>query len=417
MLAYHDRSDGGAFAALCEMAFASRMGLELHLDAWGENAVSSLFNEELGAIVQIAAEDRAAFADLVNRHDLTHCAQRIGKPIAAPVGACRRSLLDEREVVAEWLWQELFDAWWSVTHAMQRLRDNPDCADEERDARRDFADPGLVPQLAYDLEDGVAAPLHHHAAPRPRVAILREQGVNSHLEMAAAFDKAGFTAVDVHMSDLIAGRVRLDRFKARGLRRFQLRRRAGRRPRLGHVDPRATGAARSVRRILRAPEQLQPGRMQRLPDAGPAEGPDPRRRALAALPAQSQRAIRSATEPGGSASSRLRCSSAAWPVRAFRSWSRMAKAARSSMRPSIGRMAQVALRFVDGHGQVADAYPTNPNGSPDGITGLTSADGRSTLLMPHPERVHRSVQMSWRPAEWGEDSPWMQLFHNARDWV
>ncbi|MEO7251753.1 MAG: phosphoribosylformylglycinamidine synthase, partial [Arenimonas sp.] len=203
LLSYHDRSDGGAFAALCEMAFASRMGLELTLDGWGENAFSALFNEELGAIVQIAAEDRAAFADLVNRHNLTPCAQRIGKPIAAPVVR----VLGEREVVVEWLWQELFDAWWAVTHAMQRLRDNPDCADEERAARRDFSAPGLVPVLGFQT----GAPVVHTGA-RPRVAILREQGVNSHLEMAAAFDKAGFTAVDVHMTDLIEGRVGLVQF-------------------------------------------------------------------------------------------------------------------------------------------------------------------------------------------------------------
>ena len=116
-------------------------------------------------------------------------------------------------------------------------------------------------------------------------------------------------------------------------------------------------------------------------------------------------------------SSRRRCSCAAWPVRAFRSWSRTAKAARSSMRPSISALATVALRFVDGDGDVAAHYPANPNGSPDGITGLTSSDGRATMLMPHPERVHRSVQMSWHPAEWGEDSPWMQMFRNARHWV
>src|SRR4249919_1197344 len=205
LLAYHDRSDGGAFAAACEMAFASHLGLELNLDAWAGDAAASLFNEELGAIVQVANEDRAAFADLVNRHDLTHCAQRIGRPVAAPVVR----VLDEREPVAEWTWNELFAAWWSVTHAMQKLRDDPDCADEEREARLDFNDPGLSPKLGFAPGE---APMVNTGA-KPRVAILREQGVNSQQEMAAAFTKAGFLAVDVHMSDLIEGRHKLADFR------------------------------------------------------------------------------------------------------------------------------------------------------------------------------------------------------------
>jgi phosphoribosylformylglycinamidine synthase len=232
LLAYHDRSDGGAFAALCEMAFASHCGLDIFLDGWGDNPFDALFNEELGAIVQIATEDRAAFADLVHRHDLTHCAQRIGKPVSAPLVR----VIDGRESKAQWTWQELFDTWWSVTHAMQGLRDNPDCADEERVARRRFDDPGLVPMLDFDPSEDVAAKYssppalpaesrksfladgQNHAPMikrgiRPQVAILREQGVNGQVEMAAAFDRAGFEAIDVHMTDLIQGRARLEQFQ------------------------------------------------------------------------------------------------------------------------------------------------------------------------------------------------------------
>ena len=209
--AYHDRSDGGAFAALCEMAFCSHMGIEIALHGWGEgrsdDACRTLFNEELGAVVQIASEDRAEFADLVSRHGLIECAQRIARPTTAPV----IRIDDDGDTLAEWRWDELFDAWWSVTHAMQALRDNPECADEERAAVRRFDAPGLQPKLAFDPADDIAAPFIATGA-KPRVAILREQGVNGQIEMASAFTRAGFSAVDVHMSDLIAGRIVLDSF-------------------------------------------------------------------------------------------------------------------------------------------------------------------------------------------------------------
>ncbi|HEY4559435.1 MAG TPA: phosphoribosylformylglycinamidine synthase, partial [Lysobacter sp.] len=211
LLAYHDRSDGGAFAALCEMAFCSHVGLDIDLAGWGEDRSEDvfrvLFNEELGAVVEIAVSDRAEFADLVSRHGLVECAQRIARPTMVP--AVR--VLDEGEVLTEWRWDALFDAWWSVSHAMQRLRDNPECADEERAAARRFDDPGLQPALTFDPAEDVAAPYVSSGA-RPRVAILREQGVNSQTEMAVGFDRAGFAAIDVHMSDLIAGRARLDDF-------------------------------------------------------------------------------------------------------------------------------------------------------------------------------------------------------------
>src|SRR5690606_18259781 len=174
----------------------------IDLDGWGEDraedALRTLFSEELGAVVQIAAEDRAEFADLVARHGLVECAQRI----ARPTGAGRVRVMHGEQLLAEWRWEELFDAWWSVTHAMQRLRDNPECADEERDAARAFDAPPLAPVLAFDPADDVAAPYIATGA-RPKVAILREQGVNSQVEMAFGFDRAGFAAVDVHMSDLI----------------------------------------------------------------------------------------------------------------------------------------------------------------------------------------------------------------------
>ena len=155
LLAYHDRSDGGALAALCEMAFTSHTGLDINLDGWGDDPFRTLFAEELGAVVQVAAEDRAAFADLVERHALTECAQRIAKPTTA----ASIRVQQDGEVLADWRWEDLFDAWWSVTHAMQKLRDNPDAADQERDIARQFGRPRLKPKLSFAAAEDVAAPL------------------------------------------------------------------------------------------------------------------------------------------------------------------------------------------------------------------------------------------------------------------
>ncbi len=418
LLAYHDRSDGGAFAALCELAFASRVGLEIGLDRWGEDAVRALFNEELGAIVQVAVENRPAFADLVDRHDLTHCAQRIGRPIAAPTIRVQR----ERTTIAEWSWQEAFDAWWSVTHAMQSLRDDPACAEEERLARRDFNAPALNAVLTLDpmansASKAVPVPSSGLIKARPRVAILREQGVNGQVEMAAAFDRAGFDAVDVHMSDLIERRIVLDGFKGlaacggfsygdvlgagRGwatsiLERAWLR------------DAFSEFFARGDSFTLGACNGCQ--MLAQLKELIPGAGHWPRflrnrseqyEARLALLEVMDSPSVLLA----GMAGSRL-------PVVVAHGEGRAAFDAEADR-----AQARVALRYVDGAGRVATSYPANPNGSPDAIAGLTSADGRATLMMPHPERVFRTAQLSWHPPGWGEDSPWMRLFRNARAFV
>ncbi len=411
LMAYHDRSDGGAFAALCEMAFAGHCGLELNLEGWGDDAFAALFNEELGAVVQIATEDRAAFADLVNRHDLTHCAQRIGKPTTAPVVR----VSEGRDVLAEWSWQELFEAWWSVTHAIQARRDDPAGADAERAARLDFADPGLSPKLTFEPADDIAAP-YIHTGVRPKVAILREQGVNGQVEMAAAFDRAGFTAVDVHMTDLIDGRHRLEDFK--GLAAcggFSY----------GDVLGAGRGWATSIlerpalreqfARFFEREDSFSLGvcngcqMFAQLKDLVPGAEHWPRflrnrseqyEARLALVEVQDSPSILLA----GMAGSRI-------PVVVAHGEGQ----ARFDQ-PGHAALAAVALRFVDNTGAVTEAYPANPNGSPEGITGLTSRDGRATLMMPHPERVFRSLQMSWHPG-WGEDSPWMRMFRNARAWV
>jgi len=412
LLACHDRSDGGAFAALCEMAFASHCGLEIQLDHWGDNPFSTLFCEELGVIVQVPVDDRAEFADLVDRHGLTHCAQRIGKPLAAP----RMRVLAGREILAEWGWQELFDAWWQVTHAMQALRDTPESADAERDARRDFAAPAFAPRLTFDPSENIAAPCVATGA-RPRVAILREQGVNGQIEMAAAFDRAGFEAVDVHMTDLIEGRSRLDGFRGLAacggfsygdvlgagsgwstsiLERAMLREQFS--AFFARPDSFTLGVCNGCQ-MLSQLRELIPGAQHWPAFLHNASGRFEARLAMLEVEDSPSLLLR------GMAGSRI-------PVAVSHGEGRARFRAASD-----AAQARVALRYVAPDGAPAPAYPHNPNGSTDAIAGLTSLDGRATLMMPHPERVFRSVQMSWRPAEWGEDSPWLRMFRNARVWV
>jgi phosphoribosylformylglycinamidine synthase len=411
LLAYHDRSDGGAFAALCEMAFASRQGLDIALDAWGEDPFRSLFNEELGAIVQIAGEDRAAFADLVEHHALTECAQRIARPTAS----ARIRVTAQERVLAEWHWEELFDAWWSVSHAMQRLRDNPETADQERALARDFNVPGLKPKLTFDPAEDIAAP-YIASGVRPKVAILREQGVNSQIEMAYAFERAGFRAFDVHMSDLIERRVSLDGFvglaacggfsygdvlgAGRGWATSILERAALR-------DQFAAFFARSDSFSLGVCNGCQ--MFSQLRDIIPGAEHWPRFLRNRSEQFEARSALLEVLDSPsillrGMAGSRIPVAVAHGEGRAQFD-SGVAQAS-----------ARVALRYIDGDGNIAERYPLNPNGSPDGITGLTSDDGRATILMPHPERTPRSINHSWHPAGWGEDSPWLRMFRNARVW-
>ncbi|HEX2596645.1 MAG TPA: phosphoribosylformylglycinamidine synthase, partial [Luteimonas sp.] len=416
LLAYHDRSDGGAFASLCEMAFCSHLGLDISLAGWGEDPFRTLFAEELGAVVQIACEDRAEFADLVARHGLIDCAQRIARPTSAPTIRVR----GDGDTVVEWRWEELFDAWWSVTHAMQRLRDNPECADEERDAARRFDAPGLRPQLSFDPADDVAAPYIATGA-RPKVAILREQGVNSQIETAVAFDRAGFSAVDVHMSDLIAGRARLQDFAgfvACGGFSYGDVLGAGRgwatsileRPELREMfaaffargDSFALGICNGCQML----SQLKPI----IP--GAAHWPHFLRNASEQY--EARLALLEVVESPslflqGMAGSRIPVAVAHGEGRArFESADDAAAAA-------------VSLRYVEGDGP-ATRYPANPNGSHDTIAGLSSDDGRVTILMPHPERTLRVANYSWAPKAWTSaqatpDSPWLRMFRNARVFV
>ena len=407
--AYHDRSDGGAFAALCEMAFCSHLGLDITLDDWGDDALRTLFCEELGAIVQIPTEDRAEFADLVAQHGLIECAQRIARPSTAPAVRVHR----DGEVLVEWRWDELFDAWWSVTHAMQRLRDNPESAADERAAVRRFDAPGLRPKLTFDAADDIAAPYISRGV-RPRVAILREQGVNGQIEMASAFDRAGFTAVDVHMSDLIAGRVALDAFAGfAACGGFSY----------GDVLGAGRGWATSI--LERAALRDAFATFFARPDTfslGVCNGCQMLSQLKAIIPGAEHwpRFLRNRSEQFEARFGLLEVAESPSLFFAGMHGSRIPVAiAHGEGRATFDRdadrdAATIALRYVANDGGAASGYPANPNGSERAIAGLSSRDGRSTILMPHPERTPRSVNMSWHPQDWPDDSPWLRMFRNVR---
>ncbi len=417
LLAYHDRSDGGLFAAVCETAFAAHCGVTLDLDALCHGAggdparvLAALFNEELGALLQVRARDRDAVLARLRAEELQ--AQVIGSPNAGDDIRLVRGAtpLFARKRI------ELQRAWSETTWRMQALRDNPECAREEYERILDASDPGLHAKLGFDPGADVAAPYLRNSA-RPRIAILREQGVNGQVEMAAAFDRAGFDATDVHMSDIISGRVSLSGY--RGLAAcggFSY----------GDVLGAGEGWAKSILLNPRARDEFEAffGRgdvfalgvcngcqmMSNLREIIPGSAHWPK-----FLKNRSEQfearfvMVEVAESPSlffaGMAGSRMAVSSAHGEGRAvFADGAAAAK-------------ALVALRFVDNRGAATETYPANPNGSPGGITGLTTADGRFTILMPHPERVFRSVQQSWHPRGWGEDSPWMRLFRNARMWV
>jgi phosphoribosylformylglycinamidine synthase len=348
----------------------------------------------------------------------------------------------EGEVLAQWRWEELYDAWWSVTHAMQKLRDNPDAADEERELARNFAASGLSPKLTFDPAEDIAStyvdaqvpqalpkgtsfgaqdaqerPPYLSKGARPKVAILREQGVNGQVEMAAAFDRAGFEAHDVHMSDLIAGRARLGDFKGlaacggfsygdvlgagRGWATSILERDALREAFaefFAREDAFSLGVCNGCQ-MLSQLKEIIPGAVHWPRFLRNRSEQFEARLALLEVLESPSILLR------GMAGSRI-------PVVVSHG------EGRAEFDSSVDQAAaRVALRYTDGEGRVATHYPLNPNGSPDGITGLTSDDGRCTILMPHPERTLRSVNLSWHPREWQDDSPWLRIFRNARIWV
>ncbi len=410
LLAYHDRSDGGLFTTLCEMAFAGRCGITLQIDDLGDNDLAALFNEELGAVVQVRHSDTDDLFQRLHGAGLGHYSHLLGSLNERDQIEIRRGhteLFNTTRVELQQLWSE-------TTREMQALRDNPECAQEEFDRIADSADPGIQPRLTFDPE----APTVHGGA-RPPVAILREQGVNGQIEMANAFHRAGFECVDVHMSDILSGRVTLDGFKGLvACGGFSY----------GDVLGAGEGWAKSILFNPRAREQFS-AFFQR-PETfslGVCNGCQMLSNLHELIPGAEQwpHFVRNRSEQfearfvsvevrksasillQGMAGSLLPIAVAHGEGRAeFRDQAHLANA-----------RGQVALHYVENSGEVAARYPANPNGSPEGITGLTSEDGRVTIMMPHPERVIRTVQNSWHPEEWGADGPWLRLFRNARAWV
>jgi len=436
ILAYHDRSDGGLFTTLCEMAFASRMGLDVNVDMlamdighaadsgeaknWAgqiaerrnEQTIRALFNEELGAVIQVRADQKSEVMDVLRQFNLGACSHIIGKPTTSADIVFTR---DAKEIFRQSR-AELHQIWSKTSWQMARLRDNPACADAEYARILDTTDLGMQPKLTFDPQDDIAAPFIASGI-RPRIAILREQGVNSHVETAYVMHKSGFTAVDVHMSDLISGRAKLADFSGMiAVGGFSY----------GDVLGAGEGWAKTILFNAQLAEQFS-NFFQRKDTFG-----------LGICNGCQMFSNLSAIIPGAHA----------WPKftrnksEQFEARFVMAEVTNS---PSIfmqdmagtqtpivvshgegyadfsttGNLqeAVVGLRFVNNAGQVSEVYPYNPNGSPQGIAAVTTADGRFTAMMPHPERVFRTAIHSWSPAAWGNDSPWMRLFRNARKWV
>jgi phosphoribosylformylglycinamidine synthase len=375
-----------------------------------DRVLAGLFAEELGAVVQIRATERAKV--LARLRDAGLQASLIGAPNAKDeIRFVRnaKSMFAEPRV-------ELQRAWSELSFRMQSLRDHPDCAREEFERVADGKDPGLHARLTFDPAEDVAAPFVGRGA-RPKIAILREQGVNGQVEMAACFDRAGFEAHDVHMTDIIEGRVSLAGFKGFA---------AGGGFSYGDVLGAGAGWAKSILFNARARAEFEVffarrdsfalgacngcQMMSQLRELIPGAGGWPRFARNRSEQFEARLVMVEIPESpslffAGMAGSRMAIATAHGEGRALFD-SDEARA-----------QALVAMRYIDNAGKPAGAYPLNPSGSPDGITGLTTADGRFTIVMPHPERVFRTVQLSWHPAGWGEDSPWMRMFRNARQWV
>ncbi|MES9830756.1 MAG: phosphoribosylformylglycinamidine synthase [Candidatus Thiodiazotropha sp. DIVDIV] len=413
LLAYHDRSDGGLFALLCEMAFAGHCGITIEIDDLGEEDLPVLFSEELGAVIQVRHNDTDDVLKLLNDAGLGRCSHVIGTLNSDDRIVFNRAgsavLADDRKVFQK--------AWSETSRQMQALRDNPQCADEEYQ-RLDEADPGVQVSLSFDVDEDVTAPMILTGV-KPAMAILREQGVNGQLEMAAAFHRAGFECVDLHMSDIIEGRTSLDQFKGlvacggfsygdvlgagEGWAKsvlFNQRAREAFHTFFNRSDSFALGVCNGCQ-MLSNLHDLIPG-AEHWPHFVRNRSEQFEARFVSVEVTESP-SILLADMQG----SRLPIVVAHGEGRAeFRSPEQMAQA-----------QQLMTMRYLENSGQVASRYPANPNGSPEGMTGFCNSDGRVTIMMPHPERVIRSVQHSWHPDGWGEDAPWLRLFRNARVWV
>ncbi len=415
LLAYHDRSDGGLAVTAIEMALAAHTGLDITLDDLGDEPLAVLFAEELGAVVQVRTADSKHLQAECERHGLVDGLHRIG------------TLRDDGEVrfshgghiLYKAAWPDLMRAWSEVSWRIRRLRDEPACADEEYALQCDAEVPGLTAaRLTFDPAKREAPAVH---TDRPRVAILREQGVNSQCELAAAFDRAGFDAVDLHMSELIAGTRSLEDYAGlaapggfsygdvlgagRGWAQSILLDERLREPFsrfFAHTDRFAIGICNGCQMFATLSELIP----------GTAHWPQFRRNRSEQFEGRlSLVEVMDSISPffDGMAGSVL-------PIAVAHGEGR-AEFADANDLDVLLESRQIPLRYVEAPGSGAERYPANPNGSPGGVTAFANADGRVLALMPHPERVCRTLNFSWHPKDWPEESPWQRLFDNAYAWV
>ncbi len=413
ILAYHDRSDGGLLATVAEMLFAGRQGIDLTLDCLGDDTLAALFNEELGAVLQVRAKDYDAVATLLAHAGLVDCVHKIGHVVSGQ----QLSVSYAGNVIYSASRAELQSTWSEASYRMQALRDNPDCALQQFERIGDDNDPGLHVALSFAINEDVAK--HLVSAERPKIAILREQGVNGHVEMAAAFDRAGFASIDVHMSDIIHGRISLADFT--GLAAcggFSY----------GDVLGAGGGWAKSILFNPRARDefsaffartdtfglgvcngcQMMSGLKEIIP--GTEHWPRFMRNNSEQFEA---RVAMVEVQPSASIFFKDMAGSKI-PVVVAHGEGRAEFAVDPQLAVDAG---SVALCYIDNYGAKTTGFPANPNGSPLGITGLTTMDGRFTIMMPHPERCFRTLQNSWHPDSWDEYGAWLRMFRNARLWV
>ncbi|HEX5656389.1 MAG TPA: phosphoribosylformylglycinamidine synthase [Polyangiales bacterium] len=405
--AYHDRSDGGLIVTLLEMAFAGGAGLEIDLTTLAGHDLEVLFAEELGAVLEIKSADFGKVSEVLAYHNVGEFAHRIGKPV---IGDVIRVARGERTLLQRER-SELRALWSDTTFRMQSLRDDPVCAQQEHELRLDAHDPGQLAKVSFAIDEDVAAPFIARGA-KPRIAILREQGVNGQLEMASAFDRAGFSAIDVHMSDLLEGRVDLASFK--GLAAcggFSY----------GDVLGAGQGWAKSILFHAGARDAFQAFFAR--PDTfalGVCNGCQMMSALHELIPGAESwpRFVRNRSESFEARVSLVRIERSPSILFAGMEGSILPIAvAHGEGRAELQGNALVSARFVDHRGEPTERYPQNPNGSPEGVCALTTPDGRITIMMPHPERVTRALNHSWHPSEWSDASPWMRLFRNARVWL
>ncbi|MGC2048181.1 MAG: phosphoribosylformylglycinamidine synthase, partial [Gallionella sp.] len=411
LFSYHDRSDGGLFVTLCEMAFATHAGLTINLDESHGDTLRVLFNEELGAVIQVRNRDVQHVQGLAHDAGLKNV-QRIATLNQTGMIEIFRNgekLFSENGVKLQRIWSE-------TSYQMQKLRDNPSCAQQEFDRLLDAGDPGLHVKLTYDQNEKTSAYLLRS---RPRIAILREQGVNGQVEMAAAFDRAGFATVDVHMSDIVSGRVKLADFKGiAACGGFSY----------GDVLGAGEGWAKSILFNSRARDEFA-AFFQRSDTfaLGVCNGCQMMSNLHDIIPGAENWAHFSRNQSEQFEARFVMVEVQDSPSIFFNGMA----GSRMPIVVSHGEgyadfgddkrlnaiQPLVTLRYVDHRGNVTETYPLNPNGSPQGITGLTTPDGRFGIMMPHPERVFRAVQNSWYPFEWQENGAWLRMFQNARKWV